>query len=222
MGLELADLLHMNHVIERNLLASRMTVWAIRKKMAERASKQTSSRNQKTNADVLITVFIGCAQLDVPSSVRDLQGYEASLELVTRETARMGTRLLAAATSDLVSKSTFQTIHWLNQMGPQSKVTAWVRDNKVSKLDSALKRLSDAIAERSQVLKDLSNAEKPDPEAPLVGNTEGVSGTPGVDLILELCKNSMGELPREVQDDIGKFVGSTSDECLYECYYKFC
>jgi len=108
---------------------------------------------------------------------------------------------------------------------------SWLDKNKVQDCRAELAQLENAIQIRSAALLKKMPWEAPTAPTelpPMEGQeggptelllTEGQEGGPtvfGIDLILEVCKTSISELPQEAQDNIERIVGSTSEICTYK------
>jgi hypothetical protein len=74
-----------------------------------------------------------------------------------------------------------------------------------------------AIAARYQELINVEDDPMDTFEPHLVDDVEGAPPTFGIDLILEICKNSMDKLPRDEQKLIERAAQLTSNKPLYEC-----
>jgi len=120
----------------------------------------------------------------------------------------------------------------------------WLDKNKVQDCRAELAQLEDAIQVRSAALLEKVPWEAPTAPTelpPMEGQEDGPTELPpvegqeggptelppvegqeggptvfGIDLILEVCKTSISELPQEAQDNIERIVGSTSEICMYK------
>jgi hypothetical protein len=84
-----------------------------------------------------------------------------------------------------------------------------------------LQALRSTITDRTDELVKLQKAlvfEQVEP--PSLGDHEGELATFGIDFILEVCNNSIAELPQQAQEKIEQMARSTSDFCLSKCLSK--
>jgi len=90
--------------------------------------------------------------------------------------------------------------------------------NGVQECRTELEAFKKAVGERSQAILDRGTMEvRTGPaELPPMDGQEGTAAGFGIDLILEVCKTSIPELPQQEQEVIERIVGSTSELCTYQ------
>ena len=90
--------------------------------------------------------------------------------------------------------------------------------NGVQECRTELEAFKHAVGERSQAILDRGTMEVRTGPAELrpTEGQEDRAAVFGIDLILEVCKMSIPELPKQEQDVIDGIVGSTSELCTYK------
>ena len=100
----------------------------------------------------------------------------------------------------------------------QAAARTWAEDNSLKEvLLPLLSELEQAITKRSRVLKELQIQPSVTP-API--NAKGEAATFGIDLILEICRNTIPHLPSKAQEDIERSMVATTDQCFSRCISK--
>ena len=66
---------------------------------------------------------------------------------------------------------------------------------------------------------DLRNPPKPPEElnAPALDTLVDTQNPPGINLILEVCTETITDFSRQAQDDIGEVISTGPRQCLYRC-----
>lgn len=110
---QLDQLFLMHGMISQNLLACRLTVWNIERRIFDRISKYFAFPWDQRKLKVLVVGLVKASKLNIPSSALSptvVAELNKEVDRVTGLTQKMGYKLLTRALSDVVSGSTFRKL----------------------------------------------------------------------------------------------------------------